>query len=170
MLSSEEHGNRVRQGLRRAALRGSALGGLRQATERNNAAAHADALQRALEYRDVLEAGRNKSLSSLSRDLFEAGCRTGSGKPLNPEMVRRLRSRFDEAMRAIAAGGLEDQLSEWQPFEVLRASARKKNDLAFHWLLKMARKEYGGPFADRLLQRLLVSDQAEWVRNTLSGP
>lgn len=170
MFSSEEHGNRVRQGLRRAVLRGSAIGGLRPAAERNNAAAHADALRRALEFREVLEAGRDKSLSALSLDLFEAGCRTGSGKSLNPEMVRRLRARLDEAKLAIAAGDLDDEWAEWQPFEELRAAARDKNDIAFYWFLKAARREYGGPFADRLLQRLLMSDQAEWVRAALGRP
>ncbi|MFM7285791.1 MAG: hypothetical protein ACKO02_03025, partial [Cyanobium sp.] len=62
-------------------------------------------------YRDVLEAGRDKSLSALSRDLFAAGCRTGKGKPLAPEMVRRLKARLDEAMRAIESGDLEDEWS-----------------------------------------------------------
>lgn len=167
MFSPEEHGQRVRQGLRRAVQQGAALGGLRPATERNNATAHADALQRVLEYRDVLEAGRGKSLSALSRDLFEAGCRTGSGKPLTPEMVRRLRTRIDEARLAIAAGDLEAEWPEWQPFEELQVAAHKKNDLAFRWLLRMARKEHGDPFADRLLQRLMASDQADWVRAVL---
>jgi hypothetical protein len=170
MFSPEEHGGRVRQGLRRAVLQGAALGGLRPATEQKNAAAHAKALRQAMDYRAVLEAGRDKSLSALSRDLFAAGCRTGSGKPLSSEMVRRLRVRLDEAQLAIAAGDLEGEWAEWQPFRELRAAAREKNDLAFHWLLKMARKEYGSPFVDRLLQRLLVSDQAEWVRAALGGP
>jgi hypothetical protein len=37
-----------------------------------------------MDYRDVLEAGRDKSLLALSRDLFEAGCRTGKGKSPHP--------------------------------------------------------------------------------------
>jgi hypothetical protein len=122
-----------------------------------------------MDYRDVLEAGRDKSLSALSRDIFEAGCRTGKGNPLTPEMVRRLRARLDEARQAIEAGDMEDEWAEWRPFEELRAAAWEKNDVAFRWFLKMARKEYGDPFTDRLLQRLLASGQAEWVRTTLGG-
>jgi hypothetical protein len=106
---AEDHGQRIRQGLRRAVQQGAVLGGLRPATERNNTAAHEEALRQAMDYRDVLEAGCDKSLSALSRDLFEAGCCTGSGKPLTPEMVRRLRNRLDEARRAIEAGDLEDE-------------------------------------------------------------
>ncbi len=106
---ADGHGARVRQGLRRAARRGAVLGGLRPATERSNTAAHEEALRQAMDYQDVLEAGCDKSLSALSRDLFEAGCCTRSGKPLTPEMVRRLRNRLEEARRAIEAGDLEDE-------------------------------------------------------------
>ena len=106
------HSARVRQGLRRAARRGAVLGGLRPAIERSNTAAHEEALRQAMNYRDVLEAGCDKSLSALSRDLFEAGCCTRSGKPLTPEMVRRLRNRLEEARRAIEAGDLEDEGAE----------------------------------------------------------
>jgi hypothetical protein len=120
-----------------------------------------------MDYRDVLEAGHDKSLSALSRDLFEAGCCTRSGKPLTPEMVRRLRIRLEEAKQAIEAGDLQDEWAEWLPFEALMTALLQKNDLAFRWLLKMARKEYGDPFADRLLQRLLASDHVEWVRTYL---
>jgi hypothetical protein len=120
-----------------------------------------------MDYRDVLEAGHDKSLSALSRDLFEAGCCTRSGKPLTPEMVRRLRIRLGEAKHAIEAGDLEDEWAEWQPFWALQTALLQKNDLAFRWLLKMARKEYGDPFADRLLQRLLEFDHAEWARTSL---
>jgi hypothetical protein len=95
--------------LRRAVQQGAVLGGLRPATERSNTAAHEEALRQAMDYRDVLEAGCDKSLSALSRDLFEAGCCTRSGKPLTPEMVRRLRNRLEEARRAIKAGDLEDE-------------------------------------------------------------
>jgi hypothetical protein len=56
-----------------------------------------------MSFREILEAGRDKSLNALSRDLFAAGCRTGSGKPLTPEMVRRLRSRLEEATVAFAS-------------------------------------------------------------------
>jgi hypothetical protein len=56
-----------------------------------------------MDYRDVLEAGHDKSLSALSRDLFDAGCCTRSGKPLTPGMVRRLRIRLEEAKQAIEA-------------------------------------------------------------------
>ena len=161
------HGERIRQGLRRAARQGAVLGGLRPATEQHNTAAHAEALRQAMDYRDVLEAGHDKSLSALSRDLFEAGCCTRSGKPLTPEMVRRLRIRLEEAKQAIEAGDLQDEWAEWLPFEALMTALLQKNDLAFRWLLKMARKEYGDPFADRLLQRLLASDHVEWVRTYL---
>jgi hypothetical protein len=108
----EGHGARVRQGLRRAVQQGAVLGGLRPATERSNTAAHEEALRRAMDYRDVLEAGRDKTLSALSRDLFEAGCCTRSGKPLTPEMVRRLRNRLEEARRAIEAGDLEEEVAD----------------------------------------------------------
>lgn len=106
---TEDHGQRIRQGLRRAVQQGAVLGGLRPATERSNTAAHEEALRQAMDYRDVLEAGCDKSLSALSRDLFEAGCCTRSGKPFTPEMVRRLRNRLEEARRANQAGDLEDE-------------------------------------------------------------
>lgn len=57
-----------------------------------------------MEYRDTLEAGCDKSLSALSRDLFKAGCCTRTGKPLTPEMVRRLRIRLQETKKAVAVG------------------------------------------------------------------
>ncbi len=161
------HGERIRQGLRRAARQGAVLGGLRPAAKEHNTAAHAEALRQAMDWRDVLEAGHDKSLSALSRDLFEAGCCTRSDKPLTPEMVRRLRIRLEEAKQAIEAGELEDEWAEWLPFEALKTALIQENDLAFRWLLKMARKEYGDPFADGLLQRLLEFDHAEWVRTSL---
>jgi hypothetical protein len=98
------YAKQIRQGLRQALREGVALGGLRPATKRRNDAAHAKALQQVMEYRDVLEAGHDKSLSALSRDLFDAGCCTRSGKPLTPEMVRRLRIRLEEAGEAVAVG------------------------------------------------------------------
>lgn len=82
VFSCEEHGNRGLQGLRWVVQQGAALVGLRPATERNSATVHGAALQRVLEDRDVQEAGPGKSLSALGRDLFEAGFRTGSGKPM----------------------------------------------------------------------------------------
>ena len=98
------YAKQIRQGLRRALRKGIVLGGLRPATKQRNDTAHAKALQQVMEYRDVLDAGCDKSLSALSRDLFEAGCCTRTGKPLTPEMVRRLRSRLQEAGEAVAVG------------------------------------------------------------------
>jgi hypothetical protein len=97
---TDDQSQRIRQGLRRAVQQGAVLGGLRPATERSNTAAHEEALRQAMDYRDVLEAGCDKSLSALSRDLFEAGCCTRSGKPLTTEMVRRLRNRLEKAKQA----------------------------------------------------------------------
>lgn len=85
-------------------------------------------------------------------------------------MVGRLRTRLAEARLAIAAGDLEDDRGVWQHSEALRAAAHEKSDLAFRWLLNMARKEHGDPFADHLMQRLMASDQAEWVRAVLGEP
>jgi hypothetical protein len=100
------YAKQIRQGLRQALREGTVLGGLRPATKQRNDAAHAKALQQVMEYRDVLEAGHDKSLSVLARDLFEAGCCTRTGKPLTPEMVRRLRVRLQEAGEAVAVGDL----------------------------------------------------------------
>jgi hypothetical protein len=110
--SSDDHGQRVREGLRRALKGGKTLGGLRPARSEENKRIHLQALKQALEYRDVIERGHDKSLSALSRDLFEAGCCTRSDKPLTPEMVRRLRIRLEEAKQAIEAGDLEDEWAE----------------------------------------------------------
>ncbi len=96
----------IRQGLRQALRKGTVLGGLRPATKQRNTAAHVEALRQAMNYRDVLEAGCDKSLSALSRDLFEAGCCTRTGKTLTPEMVRRIRIRLQEAGEAVAVGDL----------------------------------------------------------------
>ncbi|MFN5193008.1 MAG: hypothetical protein ACK5E6_01085 [Cyanobacteriota bacterium] len=168
MGSVDDHGQRVRQGLRRAAQGGSKLGGLRPATDRSNRKAHMAALQEALRYRKVLEAGRDKSLSALSRDLFAAGCRSGSGKPLTPEMVRRLRARLEEAKLAIADGVLEGELCSWDPVWALTDEARKGNASLFLWYLRMARKDCGEAFANRLIEQLLRSEHADWVRATLA--
>jgi len=131
---TEDHGQRIRQGLRRAVQQGAVLGGLRPATERSNTAAHEEALRQAMDYRDVLEAGCDKSLSALSRDLFEAGCCTRSGKPLTPEMVRRLRKRLEEVRRAIEAGDLEDEGAD-QAECVCTNNIPLPPDLAFFLLL-----------------------------------
>lgn len=170
MASPEGHGTRVRQGLRRARRDGVALGGLRPARRLANGLAHAEALQVALTYRDVLMAGEGKSLAALSRDLFAAGCCTGSGRPLSPEMVRRLRARLVEALRAVAAGTLEDESAEWQPDYEISVAIHQRNAVAFRWLLTMARKEYGDAMADRLLRPWMHSDHAAWVREVLDAP
>lgn len=169
MGAADDHGARVRQGLRRAAQGGARLGGLRPATDQSNRQAHAAALQHALAYRKILEAGRDKSLSALSRDLLAAGCCSGSGKPLTPEMVRRLRSRLEEAKLSIADGVLTGELCDWDPVRACTNEARMRNTSSFLWCLRMARKDCGEAFSDRLIEQLLRSEHADWVRATLAG-
>ncbi len=170
MGATDNHGERVRQGLRRAVQGGARLGGLRSATDQSNRDAHEEALREALRFRKVLEAGCDKSLSVLSRDLFAAGCRRGSGKPLTPEMVRRLRFRLEEAKMAIVDGVLEGELCEWDPLGACTDEACRRNASTFLWLLRMARKECGEAISNRLIEHLLRSEHAEWVRATLAGP
>lgn len=170
MPSPEDHGAKVRQGLRRARLAGVALGGLRPARAQANQQAHAEALQEALSYRDILVAGRAKSLTALSRDLFAAGHQTSTGRPWSPEMVRRLRARFQEALQAMAAGSMEDEWTDWRPEQEIRLAVSEGNALALRWHLRMARKEYGDEFADWLIQPWLCSDHAGWFRIALKGP
>jgi hypothetical protein len=164
------HSARVRQGLRRARQAGAVLGGLRPARQQANQLAHAEALQAALAYREILVAGQDKSLAAMSRDLLAAGCRTGSGRPLSPEAVRRLRARLQEALQAVAAGTLEDESAEWLPEYEIRVAVHERNAVALRWLLRMARKEYGDNFADWLMQPWLGSDRAAWVREALDAP
>ncbi|MFM7641540.1 MAG: hypothetical protein ACKO45_08320 [Cyanobium sp.] len=170
MGAADDHVARVRRGLRRASQRGARLGGLRPATDQRNRDAHEEALLEALRFRKVLEAGCDKSLSALSRDLFAAGCRSASGRPLRPEMVRRLRSRLEEAKVAIYDGVLPGRLCAWDPVRACTDEARRGNASSFRWYLRMARKECGEAFCKRLIEQLLRSEHAEWVRATLAGP
>jgi|LakMenE18May11ns_1017448.scaffolds.fasta_scaffold9943980_9 hypothetical protein len=91
----------------RARREGRALGGCRPATEERNQEAHQAALLRAPAFGVTLEAGCEKSLAELSRDLFSAGCKTRSGGCWTPEMVRRLRVRLKETKLALADVALE---------------------------------------------------------------
>lgn len=170
MGSPDERGARVRWGLQRALQRGAVLGGLRPARREANQQAHAEALQVALAYQQILVAGEGKTLAALSKALFAAGCRTSSGRPLSPEAVRRLRRRLQEALAAVAAGDLDDPSAEWEPGYEIRRAASERNEVALRWLLQMARKEYGDRFADARVSELLASEHAEWVRAVLAIP
>lgn len=167
MPSPEDRGQQIRQGLRRAVQGGRVLGGLRPARDEENQRIHLQALQQALDYRDVLEAGREKSLSALSQDLFAAGCATSKGRPLTPEMVRRLRARLEEALLAIARGELEDNSIDWDSLPGVRTAIQQRNRLSLVWHLKMIRKEQGHAFADQVVRALLGSEHAAWVRDAL---
>jgi hypothetical protein len=127
MPSPEDRGQKIREGLRRAVQRGRVLGGLRQAREQENQQIHLQALRQALDYRDTLDMGREKSLSALSRDLFAAGCATSKGKPLTPEMVRRLRARLEEALLAMARGELQDNSADWNALPEIRTAIQQRN-------------------------------------------
>jgi hypothetical protein len=85
------------------------------------------ALRRALTYRDVLEAGRDKTLMALSLDLAEAGCLSGSGKPLTPVMVRRLRHRLDEAKQTLTGKGMQETVAIWPLMAEIRSHAKQRN-------------------------------------------
>ncbi len=165
-----DHGQRVRQGLRRARQGGKDLGGLRPARDQENKRIHLQALQQALGYRHVLEAGRDKSLSELSRDLLAAGCVDSNGKALTAEMVRRLRSRLKEALLAIASGELEDNSIDWDLLPEIRTAIQQRNRISLVWHLKMIRKDQGHAFADQLVRVLLGSEHAAWVRDALGNP
>lgn len=97
MGARDEHGASMRRGLRRSARMGVQLGGLRPARDAANRESHYQALRFALVFRVVLEAGQDKSLAALSRDLFDCGCETAAGKPFAPEMVRRMKGRIEAA-------------------------------------------------------------------------
>ena len=167
MPSPEDHGQRVRQGLRRAVQGGRVLGGLRPSRDQENKRVHLQALQQALDYRDVIERGREKSLSALGRDLFAAGCSTSKGQPLTPQMVRRLRSRLEEASLAIARGELKDNSADWKALPGIRTAIQQRNTVSLAWHLKMIRKEKGDTFADRVVRSLMGSEHATWVRAAL---
>jgi hypothetical protein len=167
MPSPEDRGQQIRQGLRRAVRGGRVLGGLRPARDQENQRIHLQALQQALDYCDVLDVGREKSLSALSRDLFAAGCATSEGKPLTPEMVRRLRARLEEALLAMARGELQDTSAYWNALPGIRTAIQQRNRLMLVWHLQMIRKEKGDTFADRVVRSLMGSEHAAWVRDAL---
>ena len=167
MPTLENRGQQIRQGLRRAVQGGQVLGGLRPARDQLNQRIHLQALQQALKYRKVLIAGREKSLSELSRDLCAAGCTTSKGKPLTPEMVRRLRVRLNEALLAFASGELEDESAEWDPFYEIQVAIQQRNKLMLRWHLRMVRKELGDTIAVHVEQILMGSEHASWVRDAL---
>jgi hypothetical protein len=126
------------------------------------------ALQQALNCRQVLEAGHGKSLAALSRDLFDAGFQTSAGRPLTPEMVRRMRSRLEEAKLALADGELDEESCEWRPADEIKGAILARNAVALRWFLKMARKELGDAFADRLLLKWLRTEHAPWIQGVLA--
>ncbi|MDM7953900.1 MAG: hypothetical protein QUV07_11900 [Cyanobium sp. CZS 25K] len=165
----EDHGQRIRQGLRRAVKSGRVLGGLRPARDQENKRMHLEALEEALDYRDVIERGREKSLSALSRDLFAAGCVTSKGKPLTPGMVRRLRARLEEALLAIDSGDLEDNSSDWNArlLDGINEAVQQRNRVSLVWHLRMIRKEQGETVAYRVVRSLMGSEHAAWVRDVL---
>ncbi len=165
----EDRGQQIRQGLRRALQGGRVLGGLRPARDQDNQRIHLEALQQALDYRGVLEAGRGKSLSALSQDLFVTGCATSKGKPLTPEMVRRLRARLEEALLALASGDLEVNSTDCSPLLELGISQaiKQRNRVSLVWHLRMIRKEKGDAYADRVMRSLMGSEHAAWVRDAM---
>ena len=168
VLSPEDdRGRKIRKGLRRAVQRGRVLGGLRPARKRENQRIHLEALRQALFFSDVLDVGREKTLAALSRDLFAAGCATSEGKPLTPQMVKRLRTRLEEAVLAMARGELQDNAADWHALPGIRKAIQQRNRLMLVWLLKMARKDKGATFADGVLRSLLGSEHAAWVRDAL---
>jgi hypothetical protein len=169
MSSPEDRGQQIRRGLRRARQAGRVLGGLRPARDQENQRIHMKALLQALEYHDVLEAGRGKSLSALSQDLFAAECATSKGKPLTPEMVRRLRARLEEALLAIASGDLKVNSADWSLLLEFGISTaiQQRNRVSLEWHLRMIRKEKGDTFADQVMRCLMGSVHAAWVRDAL---
>ena len=167
MPSPKDRGQKIREGLRRAVQRGRVLGGLRPARQQDNQQIHLQALRQALDYRDTLDMGREKSLSALSRDLFAAGCATSKGKPLTPEMVRRLRARLEEALLAMARGELQDNSADWNALPGISTAIQQRNGYMLVWHLKMIRKEKGATFADRVVRSLMGSEHAAWARDAL---
>lgn len=133
-----------------------------------NHAAHDAALQRALAFGAVLEAGREKSLAELSRDLFSAGCKTSSGGRLTPEMVRRLRARFEEGKSAFALGALQGLAWPWDPLELVLQTACWRDGYLFRWSLRMTRKQYGEGVTRLLIERLLRAEDKDWVGANLA--
>jgi hypothetical protein len=150
-----------------AALEVSGLSLVMLFPEEHDQRIHLQALRGALAYRKVLVAGREKSLAALSRDLFAAGCFTGEGKPLTPEMVRRLRFRLDEALLAFASGELEDESAEWDPLYEIEVAIQQRNRLMLRWYLRMVRKELGDTIAVHVEQILMGSKHASWVHDAL---
>ncbi|MEO1003129.1 MAG: hypothetical protein AAFX65_08475 [Cyanobacteria bacterium J06638_7] len=176
------------------------LGGLRDPREKANQESHRCALRRSLDYEQVLDEGREKSLAALSRDLFARGCATSSGRPYTPEMVRRMRARLEEAR--LKGATLEEtspkkatpnksRLEEarpkgdkkatrksrsnakslsWDPHDAIREAITTRNSYALPWLLKMARKELGGQLADDLMRGWLDTEHASWIRGALQEP
>jgi hypothetical protein len=150
-----------------AALEVSGLSLVMLFPEEHDQRIHLQALRGARAYRKVLVAGLEKSLAALSRDLFAAGCSTGEGKPLTPEMVRRLRFRLYEALLAFASGELEDESAEWDPLYEIEVAIQQRNRLMLRWYLRMVRKELGDTIAVHVEQILMGSKHASWVHDAL---
>jgi hypothetical protein len=166
--TADDHSARIRQGLRRARHEGVALGGLRWATEEKNQEAHKAALQGALAFRETIEAGHEKSLQQLSRDLFSKGCKTKSKGCLTPEMVSRLRKRLKEAKIAVADGDLLDKSCNWDAVGLVRQTVKWRDSVLFRWSLRMVRQEYGDAFVNRVIAHLLRSVDRDWVSASLA--
>jgi hypothetical protein len=89
-------GKQIKESLDRARARGVVLGGLREATKEANWLAHAEAVERAKKFENVLINSVGKSLRQVSNELFSAGCMTRGGKPLSASQVKRMLSRVNE--------------------------------------------------------------------------
>jgi hypothetical protein len=171
MLSRDEHGARIRKGLRKARKNNKDLGGERPATWERNQSAHLQALQRALLYRKVLEAGYSKTLVALSLDLFDAGCKTDSGKPISVQLVWLMKNRLEEAKLAFADALLEDPSCEWDPEKAIREAIQQRDAPKLHRCFAMVAEEWGDAVAARLrLTVLRFEGHSPWVRSELEEP
>ncbi|MFM7236375.1 MAG: hypothetical protein ACKOYK_06350 [Cyanobium sp.] len=165
-LSPEERGARIRDGLRKARKEGKELGGLSAGLAEKNSKAHLDALLMALDFKEIIHQGQEKTLSELGKDLYASGCRTLKGDCPSPEMVRRIRANLLEAEELLKDGNI---VHVWSPGLVIYDSIKEHNECALRWCFKVARKERGPAFAERLIAPWLHSEEAPWIRATLDS-
>lgn len=91
----------------------------------------------ALDFKEIIHQGQNKTLSELGQDLYVSGCRTLKGGSPSPEMVRRMRA-YPLKAEELLKDGIIDHV--WSPGLVIYDSIKEHNECTLRWCYKVARK------------------------------